>query len=119
VEKIDHIVVLMLENRSFDHIFGFRNGINGLTGNESNLLDPSQPGSDSNPAFVVNTGAPYTVLAGKGPGHSIHATNYQLCNDKAGPGPGLAATNNGFVRNYKDELRTYFVPIISRIRAPT
>jgi phospholipase C len=108
--KIDHIVVLMLENRSFDHIFGFRHGINGLAGRESNLLDPSQPASDSNPAFVVNSGAPYAVLAGKGPGHSIHATNYQLCNDKAGPGPGLIATNNGFVRSYKDELRADRVP---------
>jgi phospholipase C len=108
--KIDHIVVLMLENRSFDHIFGFRNGINGLAGNESNLVDPSQPGSGSNPTFVVDNRAPYAVLAGKGPGHSIHATNYQLCNDKAGPGTGLAATNNGFVRNYKDELHADRIP---------
>jgi phospholipase C len=108
--KIDHIVVLMLENRSFDHIFGFRNGINGLAGNESNLLDPAQPGSSSNPAFVVDNRAPYAVLAGKGPGHSIHATNYQLCNNRAGPGPGLAAANSGFVRNYKDELRADHIP---------
>jgi phospholipase C len=104
--KIDHVVVLMLENRSFDHLFGFRQGVNGLTGREFNLLDPSQPSGDSNPTFVVNNQAPYAVLAGQGPGHSVHATNFQLCNDKAGPRPGLAATNNGFVRNYKDELHT-------------
>jgi phospholipase C len=108
--KIDHVIVLMLENRSFDHIFGFRTGINGLTGNESNVLNPAQPASDSNPAFVVNSAAPYAVLAGKGPGHSVHATNYQLCNDKAGPGPGLVASNNGFVRNYKDELGADRIP---------
>jgi phospholipase C len=104
--KIAHVVVLMLENRSFDHIFGFRQGIHGLTGDEFNLLDPSHSQSDFNPAFLVDQEAPYAVLAGQGPGHSIHATNYQLCNDKAGPSLGVAATNNGFVRNYKDELRS-------------
>jgi phospholipase C len=36
LEKIDHIVVLMLENRSFDHMLGYlsakegRSGIDGL-----------------------------------------------------------------------------------------
>jgi len=40
IEKIDHVIVLMLENRLFDHILGYllleknRKGINGLTGNE-------------------------------------------------------------------------------------
>ena len=31
---IQHFVVLMMENRSFDHIFGFRPGVNGLKGTE-------------------------------------------------------------------------------------
>ena len=36
---IEHVVVLMLENRSFDHLFGFLDHpkkFNGLKGNESN-----------------------------------------------------------------------------------
>ena len=36
---LKHLVVLMMENRSFDHMFGGLNGaggIDGLTGNESN-----------------------------------------------------------------------------------
>ena len=43
LDKIEHIVVLMMENRSFDHMLGYlkvrggRNDIDGLTGNESNL----------------------------------------------------------------------------------
>ncbi len=42
LEGIDHIVVLMMENRSFDHYFGSLKlvegaAINGLTGAESNL----------------------------------------------------------------------------------
>jgi phospholipase C len=52
--KIEHVVVLMLENRSFDHIFGFRAGVNGLSGNEFNLLDPSRAQGDSNPAITVD-----------------------------------------------------------------
>ena len=40
--KIDHIVVLMMENRSFDHLLGYLRlddvlpGVDGLTGQESN-----------------------------------------------------------------------------------
>ena len=30
LEKIEHFVVLMLENRSFDHVFGLRHGVDGL-----------------------------------------------------------------------------------------
>ena len=35
---IKHVVVLMEENRSFDHLFGFSSikGLNKLTGSESN-----------------------------------------------------------------------------------
>lgn len=102
--KIEHIVVLMLENRSFDHIFGFRPNVNGLKGNEFNLLDPSEPESAANPAFTVDNDAPFAVLAGNGPGHSVNATNYQLVNDKAGPSAALPPSNDGFVRNYRDEL---------------
>ena len=43
--KIDHIVVMMMENRSFDHMLGYlrleknRTDIDGLTGNETNKDD--------------------------------------------------------------------------------
>ncbi|HEY6333520.1 MAG TPA: alkaline phosphatase family protein [Blastocatellia bacterium] len=104
--KIQHVLVLMMENRSFDHIFGFRSGINGLTGKESNLLDPSQPESDSNPVFYANNGAPYAITAGLGPGHSINQTNLQLSDSKTGPTPDAPATNDGFVAAYKTEMVT-------------
>ncbi|HJZ67863.1 MAG TPA: alkaline phosphatase family protein [Blastocatellia bacterium] len=101
---IEHVIVLMLENRSFDHIFGYRHGVNGLQGTESNLLDPAKPESHLNPSFVVNNGAPYAVLAGQGPGHSINAANVQLCDNKLGPSAANPARNNGFVKNYETEL---------------
>ncbi len=42
LRKIKHIVVVMMENRSFDHMLGYlkRDGlgdVNGLTGDEFNL----------------------------------------------------------------------------------
>jgi len=102
--SIDHVVVLMLENRSFDHLFGYRKGVEGLKGTESNLQNPSKPPSATNPAFTVNNAAPFAVLVGQGPGHSINATNIQLSGSKAGPTPAQPATNQGFVASYVNEL---------------
>jgi phospholipase C len=111
--RIEHVVVLMLENRSFDHVFGFRPGVEGLKGTEFNVLDPSQPESPSNPAFHVTGGASYATESGQGPGHSIAAANWQLCNNKNGPGADSPARNNGFVKNYRSEL------ILDHVGSPT
>lgn len=54
LSNIDHIVVLMLENRSFDHMLGYlslppalggkgRTDVDGLTGNETNVNDEGVP----------------------------------------------------------------------------
>ena len=48
---IKHVVVLMMENRSYDHMLGWMKkggkygnpAVDGLTGNECNLKDPSRP----------------------------------------------------------------------------
>lgn len=111
--QIEHFVVLMLENRSFDHLFGFRSGVNGLKGNESNLLDPTQPESDKNPGFVVSNGAPFAIHVGQGPGHSLPQTNVQLFNSKNGPAQGQVAANLGFVHSYSNEL------FADRVKNPT
>ena len=40
-QKIKHVVVLMEENRPFDHIFGWLGEkVDGLSGKEFNLVDP-------------------------------------------------------------------------------
>ncbi len=101
---IEHVIVLMMENRSFDHLLGYRQGVEGLSGKEFNLLDPAKPESDTNPAFFVDNGAPFAVLAGQGPGHSLNAANVQLCGSKAGPSPANPPANKGFVSNYQTEL---------------
>jgi len=44
--RIKHVIVLMEENRSFDHFFGYARdemGVNGVTGNEYNFLDTENP----------------------------------------------------------------------------
>jgi phospholipase C len=102
---IEHVVVLMLENRSFDHIFGFRPGVEGLKGGEANLLDPPKPESPTNPSFPATGGAPYAINAGEGPAHSLNATNWQIYASKDGPGAHSPARNQGFVKSYNDALR--------------
>jgi phospholipase C len=109
---IEHIVVLMLENRSFDHYFGFftpapGQTIENLTGANAgkfNLLDPSKPKSATNPSFPANQPAPFAVHDKEGPSHSFHAVCVQLCNDEGGPSAVHPVLNNGFARSYKDDL---------------
>lgn len=101
---IEHLVVLMMENRSFDHLFGYRPGVDGLKGDEANLLDPTKPESERNPSFAVDNGAPFKITVGQGPGHSINATNTQLFGNKNGPAAGQRPAMNGFVRSFDTEL---------------
>ena len=108
--RIKHVVVLMLENRSFDHIFGFASApagqtIENLVGkNLSNLVDPSKPKSATNPEIPAKKNAPFAVHDKEGPSHSFNGTNVQLCNDRSGPSAQHPIKNNGFVRNYRDHL---------------
>ena len=53
--NIQHLVVLMMENRSYDHMLGFLGTGDGLTGDEFNVPDLSQPG----PKIFVSKDASY------------------------------------------------------------
>merc|ERR1711976_1012337 len=74
---IEHVVCLMLENRSFDHMCGFLKRLNpnidGLNGNETNPLNPSDP--NSSVIGVTDTAGYVTPID---PGHSVHSTTTQL-----------------------------------------
>jgi phospholipase C len=68
--NIKRVVVLMFENRSFDHLFGDFPNVNGLfdtTGNFKqdcyNLQDPLSPASGSNPAYFPTQVDPSQPLA--------------------------------------------------------
>jgi phospholipase C len=107
IPNIRHFVVLMLENRSFDHLFGFRPGLGkeGLSGSEYNLLKPEQPESSDNARFYVTQNAPWKA-SGEGPSHSITGTNLQLSGSRRGPAKKGDVTLTGFVEDYALALRT-------------
>lgn len=73
---IKTIVILVMENRSFDHIFGWikktRPDIDGLTGQEFNYLKASDPNS---PKILVTDKATFIE---SDPGHSIQAIHEQI-----------------------------------------
>ena len=105
LSAINHIVVLMLENRSFDHMLGFLypgnvspsgQPFDGLTGTESN------PGSDGSPVTVFQIEASDEnayFMPGADPGEGYSATNSQLFGSVTAPAPPVA-TNNGFVTDF-------------------
>ena len=109
---IDHIVVLMLENRSFDHMLGFLYAdsnntspagqpFEGLTGNESNKDATGNPVT----VFKLDPTKPEAYFApGADPGEGYSATNLQLFGVDPAPTPPLA-TNSGFVTNYAETLK--------------
>jgi phospholipase C len=100
---IQHFVVLMLENRSFDHFFGFFPGLgsDGLTGDEFNTLDPNNPESAK---FFVSKNAPWKTSA-EGPSHSLKGTNLQLAGHNNGPTSPATTKLNGFVVDYRSALQ--------------
>jgi phospholipase C len=113
LEKIDHIVVLMLENRSFDHMLGFLYSDNqnrslagdpfdGLTGEESNPDDLGRPVQ----VYKIQASDPHPYLMpGADPGEGFLNTNYQLFSTD-NPGAGAVPGNQGFVVNFKSAIAT-------------
>ena len=99
LDNLKHLVVLMMENRSFDHMLGSLNGvgavngvggIDGLTGNETN--------PDSNGTLVkVAAKAQYQGQLDPDPDHYFPAVNKQIF---AG---GPVATMQGFIKSYFDQ----------------
>src|SRR5277367_5163102 len=110
LSEIQHIVVLMLENRSFDHMLGL------LYSAEGNMSPGGQPfegltGSESNPdstgkavkAFPIPAATALTYfMPGADPGEGYTATNVQLFG--AEHPSTAAATNRGFVTNFEATL---------------
>ena len=111
--SIEHVVVLVLENRSFDHMLGFlyadsgnvspatKQAFEGLTGKESN--------SDATGAAVpISALTPGTAnvyfTPGADPGEGFLATNAQLFGE-ASPPTGTSATNGGFVTDFAETLK--------------
>jgi phospholipase C len=94
---IKHLVVLMLENRSFDHMLGFLKSpaypIEGLTGTETN------PSADHSPDVRVSQDAVAAGDLNPDPAHEFEDCNVQLFGTRT-PVAGATPTMQGFVRNY-------------------
>ena len=108
-EMIEHVFVLMLENRSFDHMLGFAGlrGIDaatgeqtvadGLTGREANRL---QSGAE----IPVSAGADWVI--GVDPGHEFANVLEQLCGVGAAYAPGSPyppIDNSGFAASFDQQ----------------
>jgi phospholipase C len=107
LDSVNSVVLLMLENRSFDHMLGFLypgnvstsgQPFDGLTGTESN------PGTNGQPVtvFRIEPTTPNAYfMPGADPGEGYMATNDQLYGSNDGPASsGLAAPGQGFVTNF-------------------
>ena len=108
LDTIQHVVVLMLENRSFDHMLGFLYAdrgnrsptgqpFEGLTGEEYNT------DAQGNPVYVFRikpTDQNAYFMPGADPGEGYAATNVQLFGSPSAPAAGTAPANGGFVSDY-------------------
>jgi phospholipase C len=100
LDKLRHVVVLMMENRSFDHMLGGLKAadpaIDGLTGAETNL------DTSGAPAFV-KAQAGYQGQLDPDPDHHFAAVDRQIFDGSVAPG--RVATMGGFVKSYFDQRR--------------
>jgi len=111
LDKIDHIVLLMLENRSFDHMLGFLYADTGNTSPAGHPFD-GLAGTETNPddtgreiaVYKIGAADPHPYLMpGADPGEGFHNTNYQLYNSDT-PSVGVLPQNKGFVLNFKSAI---------------
>jgi Phospholipase C len=112
--RIRHVFVLMLENRSLDHILGFSNirGTDAVTGQPTtlaNLLGNPQQNIDpgtGNPVMAAPPADFALSMADRDPGHEFHDTLEELAGTGA-PYPFSTSqqypliNNSGFVANYR------------------
>ena len=96
----DHFIVLMLENRSFDHLFGYLEIGDGLPRNgATNYLKLCDKSSGK---FSSRAGGDCTAI-GQGPSHSLKETNMQLFGVTKPTATVAAQTPslNGFVASFQ------------------
>src|SRR4051812_8539314 len=100
LDRLKHIVVLMMENRSFDHMLGSLSAvnpaINGLTGAESN---PDNTGVE----IRAQPLADFQGQLDPDPDHHFPAVDLQIFG--GAKGPQRVANMQGFVKSYFNQQR--------------
>lgn len=134
LDTFEHVVVLMLENRSFDNLLGYLyakdevpagqkfEGLN--TGNYSNPVPPRADGYNEHPTIATSRATDYSVPF-PDPGEEYQHVNTQLFNQiipdsNLGveqqnmvfpfnlPTPVTSPTMNGFINDYESNLRATY-----------
>lgn len=102
LDRIDHIFVLMLENRSFDHAFGSDPLLQSgppLSGTESCPYDPEDPHGPSVPVTLVAR----DVAEPDAP-HEFRDVCYQIAGRRDGTYPPGSQPMNGFAASAREGL---------------
>jgi len=109
-DRVKHVFVLMLENRSYDHVFGY-SSVGDLTGNEGNDW-----GGQS---FKFTAGADFS--GPKDPGHSFLDVVQQLtgATTYSASGPYPPIDMSGFAANFGERLSPAEVDSIFKGFTPT
>src|SRR6201986_2954838 len=105
---VNHVVVLMLENRSFDHMLGYLYAgsgnvspsgqpFEGLTGNES---CPDSTGKQVGVYQITPSTPNAYFMPGADPGEGYKATNDQLWGTDTAPAAGTPAAMTGFITDF-------------------
>eukprot|EP00245_Coleochaete_scutata_P013706 TRINITY_DN5664_c0_g2_i1.p1 TRINITY_DN5664_c0_g2~~TRINITY_DN5664_c0_g2_i1.p1 ORF type:complete len:561 (+),score=79.61 TRINITY_DN5664_c0_g2_i1:132-1814(+) len=115
-DRIKTIVLLIMENRSFDHMLGFLKRLNeeidGLTGEESNLVNATDPHSRK---VGVNDHAEFID---PDPGHSFQAIREQVfggnetwqLNQNPAPMNGFAQQAESMIAGFSHRIMSAFRP---------
>jgi phospholipase C len=117
IQKLQHIVVLMMENRSFDHMLGAlqsqNSNIDGLNGHETN------PDSTGTPVAVAPNAA-YQSQLDPDPDHHFPAADLQIFGGvTTAQNPDRRPNMQGFVKSYFNQqhnlshshlILNYFTP---------
>jgi phospholipase C len=101
LDNLKHIVVLMMENRSFDHMLGALKAkdprIDGLTGAEFNLDTTNEP-------IKVQPSADFQGQLDPDPDHHFPGVDVQIFGGVP-PGPGRAVNMEGFIQSYYQQQK--------------
>lgn len=95
--SVDHVIVLMMENRSFDHLLGFLDHPDPGFESAAGALCPIDPAARR--SALVPATADATAALGVDPGHSYEAVRRQIY----GNTPALPRMR-GFIQSYADSL---------------
>jgi phospholipase C len=96
-DGIQHVLVLMLENRSFDHLLAF-SGIAGLTGVDTSKTNPGASGE-----VPMSDAAPDRLASD--PGHEFEDVDWQIYGSERGSADRVASMNGFANRGWPDAMQ--------------